>query len=71
MKKALLIIGIILLAAGVLLLAASAFCRSLWRYTYDASASFYARWRRASAVFLAAGVAAAAAGAVCLVVSRR
>lgn len=71
MKKALLIIGIILLAAAALSLIFSALSRYGYYHTLDGSQELYARLGRRTKLFFALGIAFAAAGAACMIVRAR
>lgn len=68
MKKLLLIVGIILLAACVLALAVAVWNRFAYHHVLDGSAALYDRLRlRMNVSFIVGGVLAAV-GAVCLIV---
>lgn len=68
MKKALLIIGIILIVLGVLSLLIGGFYGYARFHTMDGSFELYEMQRKMMFIFLSAGVVFLAAGIVCLVV---
>ena len=71
MKKALKVISIILIAAGVLSLLAAVLFRFAYYHTLDASSSHYARLRNRMTVCFVSGMALAAAGAACILIRRK
>ena len=70
MKKALLIIGIIVLVLGVIALLFSALCRFAYRGTLDASPSFYANMRFDMRASLIIGIVLLVIGVVCFIVRK-
>lgn len=70
MKKTLLIIGIILIVAGVLALLAGWLFGYAGSHTLDGSADLYAKQRRMMLIFLIVGAIAVIGGIVCLVARR-
>ena len=71
MKKLLLIIGIIVIIAGVLALLFAALNLFGYFHTLDGSAELYAGLRQRAVVFLAVGLILAAIGIVCIVIRSR
>ena len=71
MKKALLMIGIILLAAAALSLLLSALNRYGYYHTLDGSQELYSRLGRRMKLFFAIGLTLAAAGAACIIIRTR
>ena len=68
MKKLLLIVGIIVLAACVLALAAAVWNWFAYHHVLDGSAALYGRLRQRMNVSFIVGGVLAAIGAVCLIV---
>ena len=68
MKKALKIISIALITAGLLAFAYAAFYRSMYFGVMDGSSELYSRLRHNMTVSFWAGTALTAAGAVCLII---
>ncbi len=66
MKKLLLVIGIILIIAGILSLSLAALNMSAHRHALDGSAEFYARLHHRTVVFLVIGIVLTLSGAVCI-----
>ena len=71
MKKLLLIIGIILIAAGILCLLFALLSRFGYYHMLDGSNELYQRLHRRMVVFTVTGAVLAAAGTVCIVVRSR
>ena len=68
MKKALLIAGIVLIAACVLCLGLAAWNLFAYHHVLDGSAELYGRLHRLATIFFWAGAALALTGAACLIV---
>lgn len=68
MKKALLIIGIVILVACVLALVVALFCRYMFFNVLDGSQALYERLHRNMTGFFIASGILAAAGVTCLIV---
>ena len=68
MKKALLIIGIVLIVAAVLSLSFSLLNRYVYYHMLDGSTEHYAALRHRMTVFFAVGAAAAVIGVGCIIV---
>ena len=71
MKKLLLIIGSILIAAGILCLLFALLSRFGYYHTLDGSNELYQRLHRRMVVFTVTGAVLAAAGTACIVVRSR
>lgn len=71
MKKLLLIIGIILIAAGILCLLFALLSRLGYYHMLDGSNELYQRLHRRMVVFTVTGAVLAAAGTACIVVRSR
>ncbi len=71
MKKLLLIIGIVLIAAGVLALLFAGLNWFGYYRVLDGSAELYARLHRRTVVFGAAGLVLASLGTACLIIRSR
>lgn len=71
MKQLLLILGIVLTAAGGLCLLMGVFCLFAAMNTLDGSSSFYAKRFRLAFLFLAAGAVVLLAGIVCLICRKK
>jgi hypothetical protein len=70
MRKALLIIGIIVLVLGTLSVLFSILCRIAYNGILDGSSSMYASLRFDMKLFLVLGIILLAGGTVCLIVRR-
>ena len=71
MKTALLIVGIIVLAVGVLSLLFAAFSRYLYYHTLDGSSELYTRLHQRMIVSFVIGLVLAAIGAACIIIRIR
>ncbi len=71
MKKALMIIGIVLIAVGVLSLLFALLNRFGYYNMLDGSAEQYSSLRRRMFIFLAAGIVLEILGVLCIIVHRR
>lgn len=71
MKKALLIIGIILIVIGALSLLIGGFFGYVSNHTMDGSAGLYQKQRMTMIILLASGVVALVVGILCLVLRGR
>lgn len=71
MKKTLLIIGIVLIAAGVLSLLFSALVSYVRANLLDGSPEHYAALKRRVAVFLTVGIVLTVAGVACAVIQTK
>ena len=68
MKKLLLIIGVVVIIAGVIALLFSALQRFGYYHLLDGEADTYIRLHRRMIIFSVVGIALAAIGAVCLII---
>ena len=71
MKKLLLAVGIILIAACVISLLFAALQLFGYYHVMDGSAALYHRLQQRAIVFLVTGIVLAALGTVCMIVRRR
>ena len=71
MKKLLLIIGIVLIAAGVLALLYAGLNLFGYRHVLDGSAELYARLHRRSVLFGTVGLVLTSLGTACLIIRSR
>ena len=71
MKKLMLIVGIVTIAAGVILIAFAALNLMGYYRVLDGSAELYAKLHQRATVCFAVGAALAAIGAVCIFMKHR
>ncbi len=70
MKKALLIIGIVVIVVGVLSLLMGLFIKYISAHTLDGSVSLYNKQKRQMMVHLIAGIVFVVVGLVCLIIRK-